>query len=81
MLDQIIEYLSKVVKSFYKLNPKLARLKKDNGLVQSKHDHIFDKLCSSRFILMQAIHGLIDTILSTCLHRDDSRKMIESSLR
>ncbi|XP_073946184.1 uncharacterized protein [Choristoneura fumiferana] len=80
MLDQIIEYLSKVVKSFYKLNPKLARLKKDNGLVQSKHDHIFDKLCSSRFILMQAIHGLIDTILSTCLHRDDSRKMIESSL-
>ncbi|XP_047997538.1 uncharacterized protein LOC125235137 [Leguminivora glycinivorella] len=80
VLDQIIEYLSKIVKSFYKLNPKLARMKKENPLLLSKHDHVFDKLCSVRFIMMQATHGLIVTILSTCLHRDDSRKMIESSL-
>ncbi|CAH1636898.1 unnamed protein product [Spodoptera littoralis] len=80
VLDQIIEYLTKLVKSFYKLNPKLARLKKDNGLLQSKHDHIFDKLCSIRFVMLQSIHGLINTILNTCLHREDSRKMIESCL-
>ncbi|KOB68206.1 Uncharacterized protein OBRU01_18513, partial [Operophtera brumata] len=66
--------------SFYKLNPKLARLKKDNGLLKSKQDHIFDKLCSSRFVMLQAINGLIATILNTCLHREDSRKMIESCL-
>ena len=81
VLDQIIEYLTKLVKSFYKLNPKLARLKKDNGLIFSKHDHIFDKLCSIRFVMLQTIHGLITTILNTCLHREDSRKMIESCLR
>ncbi|CAH0686173.1 unnamed protein product [Spodoptera exigua] len=80
VLDQIIEYLTKLVKSFYKLNPKLARLKKDNGLLLSKHDHIFDKLCSIRFVMLQSIHGLINTILNTCLHREDSRKMIESCL-
>ncbi|XP_026730638.1 uncharacterized protein LOC113495845 [Trichoplusia ni] len=80
VLDQIIEYLTKLVKSFYKLKPKLARLKKDSGLIQSKHDHIFDKLCSIRFVMLQAIHGLITTILNTCLHREDSRKMIESCL-
>ncbi|KAI5646370.1 hypothetical protein NE865_01832 [Phthorimaea operculella] len=80
VLDQIIDYLSKLVKSFYKLNPKLARLKKDNGLVQNKHDQIFDKLCGSRFIMLQCINGLITTILSTCLHREDCRKMIESCL-
>ncbi|KAF9422920.1 hypothetical protein HW555_001463 [Spodoptera exigua] len=80
VLDQIIEYLTKLVKSFYKLNPKLARLKKDNGLLLSKHDHIFDKLCSMRFVMLQSIHGLINTILNTCLHREDSRKMIESCL-
>ncbi|XP_059045132.1 uncharacterized protein LOC131840934 [Achroia grisella] len=80
VLDQIIEYLSKLVKSFYKLNPRLARLKKQNELVQSKHDHIFDKLCSCRFVMLQATHGLITNILNTCLHRDDSRKMIESTL-
>ncbi|XP_049874828.1 uncharacterized protein LOC126372954 [Pectinophora gossypiella] len=80
VLDQIIDYLAKLVKSFYKLNPKLARLKKANGLVQSKHDHIFDKLCSTRFIMLQCINGLITTILSTCLHREDCRKMIESCL-
>ncbi|XP_072939627.1 uncharacterized protein [Epargyreus clarus] len=80
VLDQIIEYLSKLVKSFYKLNPKLARLKKDNGLVLSKHDHIFDILCSRRFIMLQSINSLIVTILTTCLHREDSRKMIETCL-
>ncbi|XP_013196634.1 uncharacterized protein LOC106139692 [Amyelois transitella] len=80
VLDQIIEYLSKIVKSFYKLNPRLARLKKVNALVQSKHDHIFARLCSVRFVMLQAMHGLITTILNTCLHRDDSRKMIESCL-
>ncbi|XP_030022372.2 LOW QUALITY PROTEIN: uncharacterized protein LOC115441649 [Manduca sexta] len=80
VLDQIIEYLAKLVKSYYKLNPKLARLKKDNGLLESKHDHIFDKMCSSRFIMLQTIRGLITTILNTCLHREDSRKMIESCL-
>ncbi|XP_047028033.1 uncharacterized protein LOC124636143 [Helicoverpa zea] len=80
VLDQIIEYLTKLVKSFYKLKPKLARLKKDNGLLLSKYDHIFDKLCSIRFVMLQAIHGLINTILNTCLHREDSRKMIESCL-
>lgn len=81
VLDQIIDYLTKLVKSFYKLNPKLARLKKDNGLLQSKYVHIFDKLCSIRFVMLQSIHGLICTILNTCLHREDSRKMIESCLR
>ncbi|XP_022112397.2 uncharacterized protein LOC110991368 [Pieris rapae] len=80
VLDQIIDYLTKVVKSFYKLNPKLARLKKENELMLSKHDHIFDKLCSRRFIMCQAINNLITTILSTCLRREDSRKMIESCL-
>ncbi|CAH2090360.1 unnamed protein product [Euphydryas editha] len=80
VLDQIIEYLMKVVKSFYKLNPKLARLKKENGLVMSKHDHVFDMLCARRFIMLQSIHNLIITMLSSCLHREDSRKMIESSL-
>nr|XP_026493812.1 uncharacterized protein LOC113399026 [Vanessa tameamea] len=80
VLDEIIEYLMKVVKSFYKLNPKLARLKKENGLVLSKHDHVFDMLCSRRFIMLQSINSLILTILSTCLHREDSRKMIESCL-
>ncbi|XP_028174508.1 uncharacterized protein LOC114363086 isoform X2 [Ostrinia furnacalis] len=80
VLDQIIEYLSKLVKSFYKLNPKLARLKRDNGLVESKHEHAFDQLCGSRFIMLQAVSGLITTILSTCLHREDSRKMIECCL-
>ncbi|XP_050344507.1 uncharacterized protein LOC126769664 [Nymphalis io] len=80
VLDEIIEYLMKVVKSFYKLNPKLARLKKENGLVLSKHDHVFDMLCSRRFIMLQSIYSLILTILSTCLHREDSRKMIESCL-
>ncbi|CAK1582795.1 unnamed protein product [Parnassius mnemosyne] len=81
VLEQIIEYLSKLVKSFYKLNPKLARLKKDNGLIGSKHDHIFDKLCSCRFIMLQSIYNLIGTILNTCLHREDSRKTLESCLR
>ncbi|XP_026330701.1 uncharacterized protein LOC113238160 isoform X2 [Hyposmocoma kahamanoa] len=80
LLDQIIEYLTKLVKSFYKLHPKLARLKKDNGLLLSKHDQIFDKLCASRFIMLQCINGLINIILNTCLHREDSRKMIESCL-
>ncbi|CAB3247367.1 unnamed protein product [Arctia plantaginis] len=80
VLDQIIDYLQKIVKSFYKLNPKLARLKKDNGLLQSKNIHIFDKLCSIRFLMLQTIHGLITTILNTCLYREDSRKMIESCL-
>ncbi|XP_075976684.1 uncharacterized protein LOC142976947 [Anticarsia gemmatalis] len=81
VLDQIIDYLTKLVKSFYKLNPKLARLKKDNGLLLSKNVHIFDKLCSMRFVMLQTIHGLISTILNTCLHREDARKMIESCLR
>ncbi|KAL0878824.1 hypothetical protein ABMA27_003850 [Loxostege sticticalis] len=80
VLDQIIEYLTKLVKSFYKLNPKLARLKQENGLIQSKQEHAFDQLCGCRFIMLQAVSGLINTILSTCLHREDSRKMIESSL-
>ncbi|OWR51364.1 hypothetical protein KGM_206665 [Danaus plexippus plexippus] len=80
VLDQIIEYLNKLVKSFYKLNPKLARLKKDNTFMISKHDNTFDMLCSRRFILLQSIHSLIMTILSTCLHREDTRKMIESCL-
>ncbi|CAG9583208.1 unnamed protein product [Danaus chrysippus] len=80
VLDQIIEYLNKLVKSFYKLNPKLARLKKDNTFMISKHDHTFDMLCSRRFILLQSIHSLIMTILSTCLQREDARKMIESCL-
>ncbi|XP_034833081.1 uncharacterized protein [Maniola hyperantus] len=80
VLDQIIEYLSKVVKSFYKLNPKLARLKKENELVVSKHDHTFDMLCSRRFIMLQSLYNLIITILSACLHREDSRKLIESCL-
>ncbi|KAL4715689.1 hypothetical protein ACJJTC_006268 [Scirpophaga incertulas] len=30
--------------------------------------------------MLQAVGSLITTILSTCLHREDSRKMIESSL-
>ncbi|CAG9100691.1 unnamed protein product [Plutella xylostella] len=80
VLDQIIEYLAKVVKSLYKLNPRLARLKKDNGLIHSKQEHMFDKLCSTRFIMLQAIKGLIETILNNCLHREDTRKMIESAL-
>ncbi|CAG4952736.1 unnamed protein product [Colias eurytheme] len=80
VLDQIIDYLTKLVKSFYKLNPKLARLKKENFLIVSKHDHIFEKLCSRRFIMLQAINNLITTILATCLRREDSRKMIESCL-
>ncbi|CAH0400108.1 unnamed protein product [Chilo suppressalis] len=80
VLDQMIEYLSKLVRSFYKLNPKLARLKKEDGLLISKHDHIFDKLCGIRFVMLQAISELIHTILSNCLHREDSRKMIESCL-
>ncbi|XP_052742125.1 uncharacterized protein LOC112044032 [Bicyclus anynana] len=80
VLDQIIQYLSKLVKSFYKLNPKLARLKKENDLLVSKHDLTFDMLCSRRFILLQSLHDLINTILSACLHREDSRKMIESCL-
>ncbi|CAF4855586.1 unnamed protein product [Pieris macdunnoughi] len=80
VLDQIIGYLTKLVKSFYKLNPKLARLKRENELMLSKHDHIFDKLCSRRFIMCQSINNLITTILSTCLRREDSRKMIESCL-
>ncbi|CAH2041435.1 unnamed protein product, partial [Iphiclides podalirius] len=81
VLEQIIEYISKLVKSFYKLNPKFARLKKDNDLVLSKHDHIFDKLCSWRFTMLQSMHSLITTILNTCLHREDSRKVLESCLR
>ncbi|XP_068631810.1 uncharacterized protein [Battus philenor] len=81
VLEQIIEYLTKVVKSFYKLKPKLARLKKDNDLILSKHDHIFDKLCSCRFTMLQSIYSLIGTILNTCLHREDSRKLLESCLR
>ncbi|XP_028038381.1 uncharacterized protein LOC114249101 isoform X1 [Bombyx mandarina] len=80
VLDQIIEYLSKIVKSYYKLSPKLARLNKDSELLRNKHDLIFDKLCSSRFIMLQAIHGLITTLLNNCLHREDSRKIIESCL-
>ncbi|CAG9788210.1 unnamed protein product [Diatraea saccharalis] len=80
VLDQMIEYLNKLVRSFYKLNPKLARLKKEDGLIMSKHDHMFDKLCGCRFVMLQAINGLIHTILSNCLHREDSRKMIESCL-
>ncbi|XP_041981513.1 uncharacterized protein LOC121734935 [Aricia agestis] len=80
VLDQIIEYLSKVVKSFYKLHPRLARLKKDEGLILSKHDRVYDKLCSRRFVMLQAINSLITTILSACLHREDSRKMMESCL-
>ncbi|XP_013139936.1 PREDICTED: uncharacterized protein LOC106104428 [Papilio polytes] len=81
VLEQIIEYLTKLVKSFYKLNPKLARLKKDNDLLISKHDHIFDRLCGCRFTLLQSIYSLIATILNTCLHREDSRKLLESCLR
>ncbi|GBP09111.1 hypothetical protein EVAR_4003_1 [Eumeta japonica] len=77
VLDRIIEYLSSIVKSFYKLNPKLARLKKEDGLIISKHDRVFDKLCSKRFILLQTLYALIMTILNNCLHREDSRKMIE----
>ncbi|XP_053608819.1 uncharacterized protein LOC128674352 isoform X2 [Plodia interpunctella] len=80
VLDQIIEYLAKLVKSFYKLNPRLARLKKVNELVQSKHDHVFASLCRARFVMLQAMLALVTTILNTCLHRDDSRKMIESCL-
>ncbi|XP_013172993.1 PREDICTED: uncharacterized protein LOC106121740 [Papilio xuthus] len=81
VLEQIIEYLTKLVKSFYKLNPKLARLKKENDLLISKHDHIFDRLCGCRFTMLQSIYSLIATILNTCLHREDSRKLLESCLR
>lgn len=80
-MDQTIEYMLKLVRSFYKLNPKLARLKKENPLILSKHDHIFDKLCSKRFVLLQSVYGLIVTILNNCLHREDTRKMMESCLR
>ncbi|XP_039757028.1 uncharacterized protein LOC120631485 isoform X1 [Pararge aegeria] len=37
-------------------------------------------LCSRRFIMLQSLYNLIITILSACLHREDSRKMIESCL-
>ncbi|VVC89527.1 unnamed protein product [Leptidea sinapis] len=77
VLDQIIDYLLKLVKSFYKLNPKLARLRKENGLLSSKHDHVFESLCSRRFILLQVINDLITSILKTCLRREDARKMID----
>ncbi|XP_077287782.1 uncharacterized protein LOC143912376 [Arctopsyche grandis] len=81
-LELVQKTLSKLVKCFFKVNPKLSKIPNsdDNLIIACKKNLTIEILCKKRFILAFLINNLVMCTFKSCLQREEQSKLLEIAL-
>lgn len=78
-LELVQRTLTKLVKCYFKLNPKLTKISNggENMVIACKKTLTMEVLCRRRFTLAYLINNLVMCTFKSCLQRNEQSKLLE----